>query len=264
MSEQQPTEFGPAQPMGDGGAWSAGGALQAPNLQPPGAASPTHLNSRGPILRNWYALASLGVALVLTPAALFAQGSRVAMIGTTMVGVVLALMAWGTARRNGGILKKTAVSALVLNVVMVFVGNAAYYTVGPDLGWGITGEVDFGALNAGDCVRSPETTPSGDGELTVGMIDRVLCKDEHWGQVYYVKTLADGKYPGDAEVSSMADEACFSDDAVNAILPSKLGEAWMALEYPTRECWKGSDHNVVCFLTQSDEALFTGSWVVED
>lgn len=264
MSEQKPTEFGPAQPIGDGGAWGEGGALQTPDLRLSGAASPTQLASRGPLRRNWYAFASLGVAVVLTPAVLFAQGSRAPMIGTTMVGLVLALMAWGTARRNGGILKRTAVSALVLNVGMVFVGNAVYYAVGPDLGWGITGEVDYADLNAGDCVLSPETTPSGDGELTVGMIDRVMCKDEHWGQVYYVKTLADGKYPGDAEVSSMADEACFSDDAVNAILPSRLGEAWMAFEYPTRESWMRSDHNVVCFLTQADEASFTGSWMVED
>lgn len=186
------------------------------------------------------------------------------MTGVWFFGIAISSVAVAKAKEAERPLRKTANWAMALALISVAVWMVVFGVFGERMGWGVEAEVRFKELDVGDCVQSPQTTFSADGQLNVETIDRVLCKDEHWGQVYYVKTLADGKYPGDAEVSSMADEACFSDDAVNAILPSKLGEAWMALEYPTRESWKGSDHNVVCFLTQSDEALFTGSWVVAD
>ncbi len=264
MSEQKPAEFGPAQPMGDGGAWGASGVPYAPDPQPLGAPSPTQLDTRSPARRNWWALASLGTAIVVTPAAILLPGVPPIVVPTTVVGVVLAQVALATSKKPGRVLRKTSILAMVLNVVMVVVWPFVPSLLAPQFHEVVVGEVSIGWLQVGDCVQAPAATDVTTGDLSSDLITRVLCEDEHWGQVYFTANLEPGTYPGNDRIGLMVDDLCYSEEAVNAILPDKIDEAWLVIVHPSERSWNNYDRHVTCFVTFLDERPFIGSWLVED
>ncbi len=154
--------------------------------------------------------------------------------------------------------------ALVLNFVMIPVWIAALFVVSAEWGGEVSGSVSFGDLRIGDCVQNPETTVDDDGNATVETIDRIVCEDPHWGQVYFVTELDDGPFPGNDEVWVMSEEACYSDQAVNEVRPSSWEDVWPLVLYPTRDSWSRADRDVICILTRLDEEPFTGSWLRAD
>jgi len=103
--------------------------------------------------------------------------------------------------------------------------------------------VSLGQLVAGDCLLYPEGIALTGGDVTTDTVARVLCPDEHWGQVYFQTRLEPGDDPGDDQIAAMADAECYSDEAVNAILPSKCDGSMAMLFYPSRTSWGQYDRS---------------------
>lgn len=262
MSEHQPSGFGPARPLGDDDAARTLQSQARPQSPVDPMSSP--FEARPGDGRNRLAVAALAVVLVLTPAVLFATKNPGLIIPLALLGVVVAQMAASEAKRKGGIGKKTSTIALALNFVMIPVWIVMPFAVSGDARAGEVGDVALHELRVGDCVQSPEGMGEGYGDLASDTITRTRCNDKHWGQVYFDTRLDGGQYPGDDEVATMAEDACYSDEAMKAITPDKREQVWPALVFPSRETWAHYDRRVICFATPYDEGELSESWVVAE
>jgi hypothetical protein len=104
-------------------------------------------------------------------------------------------------------------------------------------------------LKAGDCF-------SGGRKDQIDLVTAIPCSKPHESQVVTVIELADGPYPGDAEVTSQAEKGCtdkadplLTDQAYDDLEPSYI--------YPDADTWRG-DRSVLC-LVESSSGTTTGS-----
>lgn len=100
---------------------------------------------------------------------------------------------------------------------------------------------DVFRLEVGDCLAD---RLSG-GEITEAAT--VECAQPHFGEVFAGTMLEDGEYPGDAEVSSTAEEECLAE------FESFVGTAYADSEldlhmlYPSKETWQSlNDREILC------------------
>ncbi|MGL5861697.1 MAG: DUF4333 domain-containing protein [Phycicoccus sp.] len=106
-----------------------------------------------------------------------------------------------------------------------------------DGGW-----IDLSELERGDCGIKD------DSRLDDGMIWAIDCTRPHDWEVFEVRSLAAGPWPGDDSVSEAANEICFDAFA------GYTGEAFddSALDggfyWPGQEAWEGGDRSVQCYL----------------
>jgi len=286
MSSEEPAGFGTA-PLGEEGGLlgaSHGPDAQAPGVQAPGVQAPDgqapppvvpptppldaevppplEVDARSSFRRNWYALASLATVVILAPGAMFASGSPMIVMGTAVVGVTFAQFALATAKGEGRPLRKTSIWAMGLNVVMIPGWLVVYFALSSHFGLGDTNDVSLGQLVTGDCIQRPTWVSDAGGDVTSDVVARVACTDEHWGQVYFMTTLERGGFPGNTEIVGMANDACYSDEAVKAIVSSKLDSAMPLVLYPTQASWELDDRDVMCLLSEVDEKPIIGSWLV--
>ncbi len=181
-----------------------------------------------------------------------------------MVGVVFAQIALAKSNAAGRALRKTSIWAMTLNFVMLPVWILLIPMAFTLVERGDPGDVRLDSLVAGDCIQALEGLNADAGVKTSDPVARVACSEEHWGQVYYRTDLAPGDFPGDDEVLAMSSDVCYSDAAVNAILPSKLEGAWPFVLSPTRSSWGHSNRSVTCVTCAVDGSPITGSWLVAD
>ena len=98
---------------------------------------------------------------------------------------------------------------------------------------------DAFSLRVGDC------TPS----LTTGNVTElqlVPCDQEHAWEAFASKTLPEGDYPGDSDVSSAAEEFCV--DAFKPFVGIAQSESTLDVNYlgPTKDSWANGDREVIC------------------
>ena len=107
------------------------------------------------------------------------------------------------------------------------------------------GRVATSDLRSGDCLAN---VPAGAGD---GWVQVASCAATHTGQVYDVRALADGPYPGESGVQTVATAECGVawHEGVAAAVRDALGPtATLAVLVPTAAGWAGGDRGIACVV----------------
>lgn len=119
------------------------------------------------------------------------------------------------------------------------------------------GEGTAYALAKGDCFDSGTGSLQGDAYD----VDEVPCTGAHHGEVFAVVTLPSGSFPGDDEVTDVADDKCYAlqeDYAMDAwAVPDTVDVYYLV---PSKESWTFGDREITCVFGNVDEKKsLTGS-----
>lgn len=179
------------------------------------------------------------------------------------VGLVLGIIALARIRKTGDRGRGMAVAGSVLSAAGLALWAVAFAAGVPVPTWsGVRHAAgDHGSaysLTEGDCFDAP----GGSLEGTAYDVDKVVCDREHDGEVFAVFRVPGGSaYPGDAEVTDIADARCYGLRYHYAMdtwaVPDHVDVYYMT---PTRDSWRFGDREVTCLFGNSDEkAGLTGS-----
>ena len=125
---------------------------------------------------------------------------------------------------------------------------------------GVGGDTSVYDLRTGDCFDDP--TMFTQEIVEVESIDSVPCDQPHDAEVYAVVDLPQGDdapFPGDEEVATAADEACF--DRFEAYVGVSYEDSTLDINYylPIASSWAEGDRMVTCLLIDVDGDPLTGS-----
>jgi hypothetical protein len=129
------------------------------------------------------------------------------------------------------------------------VSFALYQANGGEGGIIETGSALVSELTTGDCF---EMTDGIDDEYQT-FVDVTSCGEVHHFEVFGEPLVDDETFPGDDEVSRLADEACY------AAFDDYVGSSWedSALDFgwftPTEDGWAAGDREVTCYLATAPE-----------
>ncbi|MEU0249411.1 DUF4190 domain-containing protein [Streptomyces sp. NPDC006235] len=232
-----PPPPGSQQPQGPYGPppWHQGAQGYGPTGRPYGA----------PVSVNALAVAALALGvLCFLPAA----------------GLVLGLIALWQIRRNGQSGRGLAIAGAVLSSVGIALWAVALSTGVLSEAWegfkdGAQGNESL-SLEKGDCFDAP-----GGLEGDTYDVDRVSCAGRHDGEVFAVVTLPGGAFPGDAEITDIADERCYALQDQYAMdswaMPADVDVYYLM---PSRDSWRYGDRAISCVFGHGDaKGKLTGS-----
>ncbi|MGI5377963.1 DUF4190 domain-containing protein [Streptomyces sp. CA-251387] len=178
------------------------------------------------------------------------------------VGLVLGLIALAQIKKKGERGKGMAIAGSVLSGVGLALWTLALTTGAASDFWdgfkgAASGEGTAYALAKGDCFDSA----TGNLEGEAYDVDEVPCSGSHDGEVFAVVTLPGGAFPGDDEVTRIADDKCYtlSDDyAMDTwALPD---DADVYYFIPSRQSWRFGDREITCLFGSTEEnGKLTGS-----
>ncbi|MFF4047578.1 DUF4190 domain-containing protein [Streptomyces chartreusis] len=181
------------------------------------------------------------------------------------VGLVLGLIALAQIKKRGERGKGMAIAGSVLSSVGLVLWALALSTGGASDFWdgfreAAGGEGTAYSLETGDCFDSP----GGDLEGETYDIDEVPCSGAHEAEVFAIVKLPDDtypSYPGDDEMSRIADDKCFGLQDRYAMDPWALpDDAAVYYFIPSRESWRFGDRAITCmFGSTKDNGKLTGS-----
>jgi hypothetical protein len=199
-----------------------------------GEASPVVLDAASATVRRWAALvppeSRLGTAWPAPQA--FAPGAAVGAPAP---------------KRSRGVL--FGVLGAVGVLAFGGVSFALYQANGGEGGIIETGSALVSELTTGDCF---EMTDGIDDEYQT-FVDVTSCGEVHHFEVFGEPLVDDETFPGDDEVSRLADEACY------AAFDDYVGSSWedSALDFgwftPTEDGWAAGDREVTCYLATAPE-----------
>jgi hypothetical protein len=115
------------------------------------------------------------------------------------------------------------------------------------------GSMSVDKIQVGDCLELPD-----EGEFD--QVHAVPCSQPHDAQVYWLRALPPGAYPGLSELDSTAETQC--DASFGSTLPAAIvddldyGYTWFT---PTEAGWRAGDRVINCLVGRVDGATFTGS-----
>ena len=108
------------------------------------------------------------------------------------------------------------------------------------------GRVPTSDLRTGDCLILPAPAPA------AGWVQVSSCAMGHSGEVYDVRALAGGSFPGAAAMQTAAGSECavaWHDGFQASVRTAAVAAAGvMAVLVPTEAGWNGGDHGIVCVL----------------
>ncbi|MYS91751.1 MULTISPECIES: DUF4190 domain-containing protein [Streptomyces] len=175
-------------------------------------------------------------------------------------GLVLGLIALRQIRRNGQSGRGLAIAGAVLSSVGVALWAVTLSTGVLSDAWegfkdGAQGNESL-LLKKGDCFDAP-----GGLEGDTYDVDPVSCEGGHDGEVFAVVTLPGGAFPGDAELTDIADERCYALQDQYAMdswaMPADVDVYYLL---PTRDSWRYGDRAVTCVFGNIDaKDQLTGS-----
>ncbi|WP_329335137.1 DUF4190 domain-containing protein [Streptomyces sp. NBC_00663] len=178
------------------------------------------------------------------------------------VGLVLGLIALAQIKRKGERGKGMAIAGAVLSTVGLVLWTVSLSTgVASDVVDGLKdaarGEGTAYALAKGDCFDSGTGSLQGDAYD----VDEVPCSRAHHGEVFAVVTLPSGSFPGDDEVTDLADDKCYAlqeDYAMDAwAVPENVDVYYLV---PSEDSWTFGDREITCVFGDVDEKKsLTGS-----
>ncbi|MFV0133839.1 DUF4190 domain-containing protein [Streptomyces sp. HMX87] len=178
------------------------------------------------------------------------------------VGLVLGLVALRQIRRRGERGKGFAVAGGVLSSVGLVLWALAFGTGAvSDFRQGLEdaarGAGTAHALTVGQCF----TTPGGSLRGVTYDVDVVPCEQPHDGEVFAAFELPGGPFPGDDEITRIADGKCYALRDGYAMdswaVPADVDVYYLL---PTRQSWRLGDREVTCLFGGTDErGTLTGS-----
>ncbi|MFF7308765.1 septum formation family protein [Streptomyces sp. NPDC008137] len=175
-------------------------------------------------------------------------------------GLVLGLVALWQIRRSGQSGRGMAIAGVALSAVGAVLWGVVLATgVASDV-WakfedGARGNQSL-SLRTGDCFDAPDGL-----EGDTYDVDPVSCEGGHDGEVFGVVTLPGGAFPGDGEVTDIADERCYPLESQYAMdtwaMPADVDVYYLM---PSRETWRYGDRAIICVFGSTDaKAELTGS-----
>jgi hypothetical protein len=175
-------------------------------------------------------------------------------------GLVLGLIALRQIRRNGQSGRGLAIAGAVLSSVGIALWAVTLSTGVLSEAWegfkdGAQGNESL-SLAKGDCFDAP-----GGLEGDTYDVDPVSCEGGHDGEVFAVVTLPGGAFPGDAEITDIADERCYALQDQYAMdswaMPADVDVYFLM---PSRDSWRYGDRAITCVFGNTDaKAGLTGS-----
>ncbi|MDQ0751065.1 hypothetical protein QF034_005296 [Streptomyces africanus] len=175
-------------------------------------------------------------------------------------GLVLGLIALRQIGRNGQSGRGLAIAGAVLSSVGIALWAVTLSTGVLSDAWegfkdGAQGNESL-SLEKGDCFDAPDGL-----EGDTYDVDRVSCAGRHDGEVFAVVTLPGGAFPGDAEITDIADEKCYALQDQYAMdswaMPADVDVYYLM---PSRDSWRYGDRAISCVFGNSDaKAKLTGS-----
>ncbi|MFJ8635944.1 DUF4190 domain-containing protein [Streptomyces sp. NPDC093568] len=178
------------------------------------------------------------------------------------VGLVLGLIALAQIKKKGERGKGMAVAGSILSSVGLVLWALALTTGSASDFWdgfkgAASGDGTAYALAKGDCFDSPTGNLEGDAYD----IDEVSCSGPHDGEVFGVHTVPGGDYPGDDEVSRIADDKCYAlRDGYAMDTWAVPNEADVYYFIPSRQSWRFGDREITCLFGSTEEnGKLTGS-----
>ncbi|WP_031483829.1 DUF4190 domain-containing protein [Streptomyces bicolor] len=178
------------------------------------------------------------------------------------VGLALGLIALAQIKKKGERGRGMAVAGSILSSVGLVLWALALATGGASDFWegfrdAARGEGTAYALAKGDCFDSPTASLEGDAYD----VDEVPCSGRHDGEVFAVVTLPDGDFPGDDEVTDIADDKCY------ALSDGYAMDTWAVPDdvdvyyfIPSEQSWRFGDREITCLFGNTQEnGRLTGS-----
>ncbi|MBE1875183.1 septum formation family protein [Myceligenerans pegani] len=111
-------------------------------------------------------------------------------------------------------------------------------------------DADAMAVEIGDCLDVTAL----ENQATFTDLPVMPCDEEHTGEIYAEKDLANGEYPGEKDVTDEADAFCESEFEAFVGLPYADSELYFWSFYPTEESWEQEDRTIQC-VVQSEEPV---------
>ncbi|MDS1269547.1 septum formation family protein [Lipingzhangella sp. LS1_29] len=109
-------------------------------------------------------------------------------------------------------------------------------------------------LDVGDCIADQNLQ----GEISD--IELVHCEDPHFFEVYAVRELPDGPYPGDQHIATEADEFCYTEFA--PFIGNDYETSVIEFDHltPTEQSWdRVNDRDLVCLAFELDGSQVEGT-----
>ncbi|OXS31059.1 DUF4190 domain-containing protein [Streptomyces sp. XY006] len=176
------------------------------------------------------------------------------------LGLVLGLIALRQVKRSGQSGRGLAIAGVVLSSVGVVLWAVVLSTGAASKAWegfkdGAQGNETL-RLDKGDCFDAP-----GGLEGDTYDVDRVSCTGRHDGEVFGVVTLPGGAFPGDAELTDLADERCLALQDQYAMdswaMPADVDVYYLL---PSRASWRFGDRAITCLFGHTEAgSQLTGS-----
>ncbi|WP_309094567.1 DUF4190 domain-containing protein [Streptomyces sp.] len=176
------------------------------------------------------------------------------------LGLVLGLIALRQIKRSGQSGRGLAIAGAVLSCVGVVLWTVVLSTGAASKAWegfkdGARGNETL-RLDKGDCFDAP-----GGMEGDTYDVDPVPCAGRHDGEVFGVVTLPGGAFPGDAELTDIADERCWALQDQYAMdswaMPADVDVYYLM---PSRASWRFGDRAITCLFGHADTGSeLTGS-----
>ncbi|KUO21796.1 DUF4190 domain-containing protein [Streptomyces dysideae] len=179
------------------------------------------------------------------------------------VGLVLGLIGLRQIKRKGERGKGMAVAGSVLSTVWVGLWALSLSTGFVSDAWdgfkdAAKGDGTAYSLAEGDCFDSP----SGSLEGATYDVEEVPCSGRHDGEVFAVVDLPGDSYPGDAKVTDIAEDKCYTLQYTYAMdgwaVPEDVDVYYLM---PSRQSWSFGDREITCLFGNVEEkgSLAAGS-----
>ncbi|WP_460755461.1 septum formation family protein [Myceligenerans cantabricum] len=111
-------------------------------------------------------------------------------------------------------------------------------------------DADAMTVEIGDCLDIAQL----ENQATFTDLPVVPCGEEHTGEIYAEKDLANGEFPGKKEVADEADAFCESEFEPFVGMSFADSELYFWSFYPTEESWAQDDRTLQCVL-ESDKPV---------
>ncbi|GCB46206.1 DUF4190 domain-containing protein [Streptomyces sp. NL15-2K] len=166
------------------------------------------------------------------------------------VGLVLGLIALGQIRKKGERGRGMAIAGSVLSSLGLALWVLVLATSGASDFWDgfKDGVSSSGSPKKGECFDSPTGLEGSFYDL-----DEVPCAGEHDGEVFAVVRLPGGVFPGDGEVTRIAQDKCYE------LRTSYAMDAWAVPEHvdvyyivPSADSWRTGDREITCVYGNTD------------
>ena len=107
-------------------------------------------------------------------------------------------------------------------------------------------------MRVGQCILMPE-------DKTATTVETTGCTREHDAEVFYMTSVDDGDFPGEAALNNAAEKVCisnFKDYVGSHYVTSTLDATWML---PTKDSWAQNDRSITCLARLLDHSKLTKS-----